>query len=194
MGLSLAAMVAAAAGLLPPAAGAVLQEVIDLLAIGLALRAVLPGPSHTVVMAPADVTVGQQLQAEHQAALSLVEEIRSVADRLTTQDPDTASVRQLLHRLDTDLLAHERAEEAQLVPIVARALGAPATHGLTRTHAEIEHQVARLARLVEDVPDDVAEPEDVVELRRLLYGLYGVLRLHNAQEEETAFSLLPPAP
>ncbi len=35
------------------------------------------------------------------------------------------------------------------------------------------------------------QPEDVVELRRLLYGLYAVLRLHNAQEEEGAFSLVP---
>jgi hypothetical protein len=31
----------------------------------------------------------------------------------------------------------------------------------------------------------------VVELRRLLYGLYAILRLHNAQEEEGAFSLVP---
>ncbi len=31
-------------------------------------------------------------------------------------------------------------------------------------------------------------------LRRLLYGLYGVLRLHNAQEEEGAFSLIPTTP
>jgi hypothetical protein len=30
-----------------------------------------------------------------------------------------------------------------------------------------------------------------VELCRLLYGLYAVLRLHNAQEDEWAFSLLP---
>ena len=43
MGLSLVAMLAAAAGLLPPAAGAVMQEVIDVLAIGIALRAVVPG-------------------------------------------------------------------------------------------------------------------------------------------------------
>jgi hypothetical protein len=35
------------------------------------------------------------------------------------------------------------------------------------------------------------EPEDIVELRRLLYGLYAILRLHNAQEEEGAFSLVP---
>jgi hypothetical protein len=62
---------------------------------------------------------------------------------------------------------------------------------MSRTHAEIEHQVSRLRRLLTDLDDDTVHPEDVVELRRLLYGLYGVLRLHNAQEEEGAFSLVP---
>ena len=98
----------------------------------------------------------------------------------------------MLERPRTDLLAHERADEEQLVPIVASALGTDATYALTRTHAEIEHQVARLGRLLDELPDNQAQPEDLVELRRLLYGLYAVLRLHNAQEDETVFSLLPP--
>ncbi|GAB3258028.1 heavy metal translocating P-type ATPase [Nocardioides dilutus] len=194
MGLSLIAMAAAAAGFLPPAAGAVLQEGIDVLAIGLALRAVLPGRTHTVTLPPADVTTGHELQAQHDASLPVVEEIRAVADRISGQAPDLAPVRRLLVRLRTDLLAHERADQAQLVPLVARALGEPATYALTRTHAEIEHQVARLGRLLDDIPDDSGQPEDLVEVRRLLYGLYGVLRLHNAQEDETAHSLLPPLP
>jgi heavy metal translocating P-type ATPase len=192
MALSLVAMLVAAAGYLPPAAGAVLQEGIDVLAIGLALRAVLPGRTHTVALSSADVAVGRTLRAQHQASLVVVEEIRAVADRLTSRQADVSSARRLLDRLRTDLLTHERADEEQLVPMVARALGPGATYALTRTHAEIEHQVARLGRLLEEVPDDQAEPEDLVELRRLLYGLYGVLRLHNAQEDETAFSLLPP--
>ena len=41
-----------------------------------------------------------------------------------------------------------------------------------------------------DAAADTSE-DDVVELRRCLYGLYAVLRLHNAQEDESAFSLLP---
>ena len=187
-------MAVAAAGLLAPAAGAVLQEGIDLLAIGLALRAVLPGRTHTITLSAADVALGQDLRVQHAASLAVVEEIRAVADRLTTQDADVTAARRLLDRLRTELLVHERADEEQLVPMVARALGPGATYALTRTHAEIEHQVARLARLLDDVPDDQAQREDLVELRRLLYGLYGVLRLHNAQEDETAFSLLPPAP
>jgi hypothetical protein len=193
MGLSLVAMAAAAAGLLPPAAGAVLQEGIDVLAIGLALRAVLPGRTHTVTLPHADVVMGHELRAQHEASLVVVEEIRAVADQISTQAPDLAPVRGLLDRLRTVLLTHEHADQAQLVPLVARALGAPATYALTRTHAEIEHQVGRLGRLLGDIPDEGAQPEDMVEVRRLLYGLYGVLRLHNAQEDETAHSLLPPA-
>ena len=98
----------------------------------------------------------------------------------------------LLDRLESELLPHERADEELLVPLVARALGGTdATAALSRTHAEIEHQVGRLRRLLAGLDDDDVQPEDVIELRRLLYGLYAVLRLHNAQEEEGAFSLVP---
>ena len=192
MGLSFVAMVVAAIGLLPPAAGAILQEAIDVLAIGIALRAVLPAAIHTIAMPAADVATALQLRAEHDAVLPVIEQIRSVADGLSTHDRDLTSARTLLDRLETSLLPHERADEALLVPLVARALGGTdATAAISRTHAEIEHQVGRLQRLLTDLDDEAAQPEDIVELRRLLYGLYAVLRLHNAQEEEGAFSLVP---
>ncbi len=192
MGLSLAAMVVAALGYLPPAAGAVLQEVIDVLAIGIALRAVLPGPTHTVAMSAPDVATARRLYAEHRAVRPIVERVRVVADGLDAGAGDLVPARDLLRDLEQVLLPHERAEEHLLVPIVARALGgADPTGALTRTHAEIEHDVVRLRRLLDDLDGAAAEPEDVVELRRLLYGLYAVLRLHNAQEEEGAFSLVP---
>ncbi len=194
MGLSLVAMVVAAAGFLPPAAGAVLQEAIDLLAIGIALRAVLPGRAHTVELPAADVAVATELRAEHDASLAVVEQIRAVADELDTATPDLTPARHLVERLRSDLLVHERADEARLVPIVARALGPQSTYALSRSHAEIEHQVARLTRLLEDVADDDVQVDDLVEVRRALYALYGVLRLHNSLEDETAFSLLPPGP
>jgi heavy metal translocating P-type ATPase len=195
MGLSLLAMIAAALGYLPPAAGALVQEVIDVLAIGLALRAVLPAPTHTVAMAVADIDTAQRLRAEHTAARHIVEQVRAVADMLTTRGADLEPVRALLDRLEDDLLPHERAEELLLIPIVARALGgSDPTGSLSRTHAEIEHQVSRLRRILTDLVGSAAEPEDVVELRRLLYGLYAVLRLHNAQEEEGAYSLVPDRP
>jgi cation transport ATPase len=45
MALSLIGMLAAAAGYLPPVAGAILQELIDVLAVGNALRVAIP-PKH----------------------------------------------------------------------------------------------------------------------------------------------------
>jgi heavy metal translocating P-type ATPase len=192
MGMSLVAMVAAALGLLPPAAGAVLQEIIDVAAIGIALTALLPARVHTVRLPPADVATARRLHAQHHAIRPVVEQVRAVADALTARGCDLDPVRKLADRLETDLLPHERAEEAELLPIMPRALGGlDPTGGLSRTHAEIEHQVARLRHILDDLGEAPPEPEDVVDLRRLLYGLYAILRLHNAQEEEGAFSLLP---
>ncbi|HET7822158.1 MAG TPA: heavy metal translocating P-type ATPase [Ornithinibacter sp.] len=192
MGLSLVAMVVAAAGYLPPALGAVLQEGIDVLAIGLALRAVLPGRVHTLTMAPEDVALALTLREHHDAVLPEVEHIRAVADALSSDDVDLEPARRLLARLETTLVPHEREDEQLLVPLVSRALGGTdATAALSRTHAEIEHQVGRLRRLLANTDPGATDEEDVVELRRLLYGLYAVLRLHNAQEEEGAFALVP---
>ncbi len=192
MGLSLVALLAASAGLLPPAGGALTHEAIDVLAIAVALRALVPGRVHTITLSPSDLATARQLQAEHDAVLVVVEQIRAVADTLSVEDCDLAAVHALLHRLETELVPHERADEALLVPLMARALGgAEATAALSRTHAEIEHQTSRLHRLLSDLDEDGLQPEDAVELRRLLYGLYGVLRLHSAQEAEGAFSLVP---
>jgi iron-sulfur cluster repair protein YtfE (RIC family) len=122
----------------------------------------------------------------------IVEQVRSVADALTGTACDLAPTRQLLHRLESQTIPHERAEQRELYPALARALGGSDPTGtLSRSHAEIEHQVSRLRRLSDELADTPAEPEDLVELRRLLYGLYAVLRLHNAQEEEAAFTLVP---
>jgi hypothetical protein len=37
---------------------------------------------------------------------------------------------------------------------------------------------------VDDMPTGAPTPEDLVDLRRVLYGLHAILRLHFAQEEE----------
>jgi len=145
-------------------------------------------------MPSADIAIAHGLKVEHDAVLAVVEQIRGVADTLSTQNCDLAPAHTLFDRLEGELLPHERADETRLLPLVDRALGSSdTTAAMSRTHAEIEHQVSRLRRLLADLDNDTVQPEDVVELRRLLYGLYAVLRLHNAQEEEGAFSLVPTA-
>jgi heavy metal translocating P-type ATPase len=191
MGLSLIAMIAAALGLLPPAAGALVQEVIDVLAITVALRAVLAPRSHAAVIPPADVALLQRLHLEHRAVRPIIDQVRVVADAITLDETGLETAEALLQRLQAETLPHERAEQELLYPALARALGgADPTGTLSRSHAEIEHQVGRFARLLDELDGQEADAEDIVELRGLLYGLHAILRLHDAQEEEGAFSLV----
>jgi hypothetical protein len=196
MGLSLIAMVAAALGLLPPAAGALVQEVIDVLAIAVALRAVLAPRTHSVVVPPADVELLKRLHVEHCAVRPIIDHVRVVADAITVDSITDAGAglvdaRELLARLQAETLPHERAEQELLYPALARALGGSDPTGtLSRSHAEIEHQVGRFARLLGELDGQEVDAEDLVELRGLLYGLHAILRLHDAQEEEVAFSLV----
>jgi heavy metal translocating P-type ATPase len=223
MGLSLAAMAVAAAGLLVPAVGAVLQEGIDVTSMLVALTALVPTRSHTAALSPAEIATARALYDQHRAVAPLVDQVRGVADALSTADGDRAaavrSVRTLVEQLENRLLPHERAEDTELLPIVARAMGGTdPTGAFSRTHSEIAHYVSRLRRILTDLePGEDAkasdmknvdvkdldgkdidarrvDAEDVVEIRRLLYGLHAILRLHNAQEEEGIFSLLPEEP
>ncbi len=55
---------------------------------------------------------------------------------------------------------------------------------MTRAHVEIEHLVRVYRALLDDLPPEGLDPDDLMDLRRVLYGLHAVLRLHFAQEEE----------
>jgi iron-sulfur cluster repair protein YtfE (RIC family) len=142
-------------------------------------------------VAAADAEVVRRHLAEHLTVAQTVERVRGVADALGEGPEDLAAVRGLLVELETDLVPHELAEEDELFPLMSRTMGGrEVLAGLSRTHAEIEHQVRRIRRLVDAVADGPLDGDDVVDLRRLLYGLYGVMRLHNAQEEEELYSLV----
>ncbi|MDQ1247862.1 MAG: hypothetical protein QG597_2234, partial [Actinomycetota bacterium] len=191
MGLSAAAMLAAAFGLLPAAAGALLQEVIDVLAIANALRVRMFRPPTAAAMPPARMELLTRIAADHEATRPIVDRIRTCADGLESPDPadPLEPVRDLLGALEGDLLPHEAMEEHELLPEMAHTLGGMDPVGvLSRSHAEIEHQVHRLRRIVD--AEDMADDDALREARRTLYVLYGVLQLHNAQEDEGLFSLI----
>jgi soluble P-type ATPase len=92
MGLSLAAMVAAAAGLLAPVPGAVLQEAIDVAVIANALRARAAGGAGGArrPLPPSLVALGERFRGEHRQLLVAVDRIRSLADRLDALPPAEA--------------------------------------------------------------------------------------------------------
>jgi heavy metal translocating P-type ATPase len=191
MGLSLLAMAAAAVGHLPPVSGAVLQEGIDLLVILNALRALAGAPARLVQRA--QDTVGQQFRAEHRQLLAGVRKIRRVADRLDQIPPEQAmcELDAVYTFLIKDLLPHDAAEDAHVYPLIAKLVGGDdPTAIMDRAHMEITHLVNLLGRLLEDIPGGGPDADDTKELRRILYGLDAVLRLHFAQEEESYFALI----
>lgn len=191
MGLSLAAMIAAAFGALPVTAGAVLQEAIDVAAIGNALR-VLGGRAGGRRLTGEDALLSRRFSAEHRRLRPDLDQILAVADALGGPDATEAvpaAVR--VHRFLVDeLVPHERAEESELYPVLDRVLGGEdATGTMVRAHAEIFHLVRRLGRLLDELAPAGPDVEEITELRRTLYGLHAILTLHFAQEDEGYLSL-----
>jgi hypothetical protein len=60
---------------------------------------------------------------------------------------------------------------------------------MSRAHIEITHQIHRLGQLIDDIGPNGVDEIDRTELRSLLYGLYAILKLHTAQEDENYLSL-----
>ena len=192
MGLSLAAMLFAAAGRLTPVAGALLQEAIDVAVILNALRA-LSGGRRPQAVPDGSHDLGERFREEHASLLPKVETLRVVADQLDQFSPEAlrTALEDLRTFLDHDLIPHERQEDATVYPVVASLLGGDDPTGtMSRAHLEISHQVRLFGRLLDELPPGPLSPEDKTDLRRILYGSHAVLRLHFAQEEEQYLPLL----
>ena len=202
MGLSMVAMVFAAFGYLPVVVGALLQEAIDVAVILNALRALRGGTERPIVV-PGWPAVSARLIGEHRELAPGIARLRTLGDRLDhlpAVDVRTELASLLTFLVDT-LLPHEEEEDRDVYPMLAGALGSDdATVALHRTHTEIFHLVRLLGRMSDDLAgvDDDGEgeggehdlaPDDRTDLRRLLYGLDAILRLHMAQEEELYASI-----
>jgi heavy metal translocating P-type ATPase len=194
MGLSMVAMVVAAFGAIPPAIGALLQELIDVAVILNALRALGSARIRDVAVPPATVALIRRMQREHAELRPGIHVVRSLAGRLGDHQ-DSAELRDDLARLRQwladRLLPHERTDEHELYPLISSAMGSPElTDTMSRAHAEIDRLVTRLGWHV-DHPAECGGAED---LRATLYGLYALLALHFSQEEEAYHSLVDEEP
>ena len=182
MGLSALAMGVAALGYLPPVAGAVLQEVIDVAAILNALRVLVGGRQ------PAPLTdrnaVGRVV-ADHVRLRGLLERMRRTADQLGDADgPPPADLSAINAELNGFLLTHQADEERLVFPELALRLGGRDPLAmLARLHEEIAHLSHRFAALVEGLLSAEASAAEAHEARRLLYVLDAMVALHIAVEE-----------
>ncbi len=135
----------------------------------------------------------QPLRDEHKELLPHIEELRVVADSVgeTSTKDLQESVGKAHDFLTHHLIPHAEAEDHALYPMVERVQGASkATQTMSRDHVEVGKLTKELGTLKEQLA--TALPGDWVfkELRRVLYGLYSVVKLHFAKEEEIYLPLL----
>ncbi|KWH15544.1 cation transporter [Burkholderia territorii] len=185
MSLSIVAMTIAAAGFLQPIAGAVIQEVIDIVVIVNALRALRVRPGQTDARL-SDVDV-EQLKREHAALSPLLDEIRNLADRMPQLSGAAigSELAGMIDSLDDRLLPHERADDLDVYARLAPLLGGEdPLAAMSGAHREIFTMVRSLRQMAADLPRDGTSAVQVQAIQRLLYGLEAIVRLHCAQEEE----------
>jgi iron-sulfur cluster repair protein YtfE (RIC family) len=93
--------------------------------------------------------------------------------------------------LTQELIPHAHAEDRVLYRAVSKVLGAPqATATMWRDHLEIERYTQEIASIRQQISGKSIESSVETSLRRVLYGLYAVTRLHLAKEEEIYLPLL----
>jgi soluble P-type ATPase len=185
MGLSIAAMIVAAAGYLPPVAGALLQEAIDVVVIANALRALRSHRWRRRARQVPDVPAA--VLSDHAQLADGLEELSTLADQLPDLDPADAgaAIARIRTFLADELLPHELEEERTVYPALAvRFDGEDPTPPLTRSHREIARRIRLFGRLVDELPATGLESDEITELQRELWGLYAVLDLHVTLEDE----------
>jgi hypothetical protein len=185
MGLAFGFMFLGAFGVIGPVGGAIVQEVIDVTAIANALRALRQGRGRGRILPPTDVA--EPFRAEHREFTPELRRIRTTADRLGSLPP--AQAKEELEAIRWFIVEriprHEEEEERTVYPEVARRIGGEdPMSSMARAHVEIAHLSRVYEALLDDLPPQGPEPDDLMDLRRVLYGLHAILRLHFAQEEE----------
>lgn len=185
MALSGLAMGFAAFGFLPPIAGALTQEAIDVAVILNALRALAPG--HKFGHQKMPTAAATALRQDHERMEPALDRLREIADALDTAEPTSAvtlisEANQVVAR---QIVTHEREDEQAVYPRVAKFLGD--RHGLgamSRAHREIIHMARMLRRLVDGLTPSDADHYLIRDAQRVIEGIEALVRIHNAQEED----------
>ncbi len=185
MGLAAVAMVAASLGWLTPVAGALTQEAIDVAVILNALRALRPGGLPRRRAMPTEAVAA--LREGHEELQVALDRLRALADAL--DDADAASaVRHIAEAngiVGRELLKHERRDEAEVYPLLARYLAdAEVLSAMSRAHREIIHLARLLGLLAEGLRPENADRYLIRDAQRVIESIDALVRIHNAQEED----------
>jgi len=138
-------------------------------------------------------TLTQPLREEHKELLPHIEAILRVAEQIGERSVAEirSGVDEVYDFLAYHLKPHAEAEEAALYPAVQRALGSPdATKTMSRDHVEVGRYMDELAALRNALTVPALTGAQVKDLRRVLYGVYALVHVHFAKEEEVYLPIL----
>ncbi len=135
----------------------------------------------------------QPLHDEHKELFPHVERIRELAEKVCN-----GSITQIRNGVEESydflahhLIAHAQAEDEALYPVVQKVLGSPlATKTMSRDHVEIGRYIEELAELKTGLNVTALSASQAQSLQRVLFGLYAMLKLHFAKEEEVYLPIL----
>jgi heavy metal translocating P-type ATPase len=179
------AMGLAAFGWLPPIAGALTQEVIDVAVILNALRALTPGHRFGRPAMPA--STGITLRQDHERLEAKLNRLREIADALDDAGADDAVslIAEANCIIERQLVAHERDDETKIYPNLSKYLSD--NHGLGamgRAHREIIHLSRLLKQLSDGLTPSDADRYLIRDAQRVIESVEALVRIHNAQEED----------
>jgi len=138
-------------------------------------------------------TLTQPLRDEHKELLARFEALRTVADSVgdVSSEEVRRGVDEVYEFMIHHLIPHAQAEDRALYPVVAKIMGAPqATATMSRDHVEVGRLTEELKLLRTRLSGAAIGSAEVKALRRVLYGLYAVVKVHFAKEEEVYLPIL----
>jgi soluble P-type ATPase len=185
MAMSGVAMAFAAIGWLPPIAGALTQEVIDVAVILNALRALTMGHRFGHRTMPAATATA--LRQDHERMEPGLNRLREIADAL--DDAEAPAAVTLIGEADEivtrQIVEHEREDESTVYPELTKFLHDG--HGLgamSRAHREVIHSARLLRRLADGLAPADADRYLIRDAQRVIESIEALVRIHNAQEED----------
>ena len=138
-------------------------------------------------------TLTQPLKDEHKELYPHIESLKlaGISVHGTLNQASLDLIDEAYEFLSTHLLPHAQAEEAALYPVVQKVMGSPyATATMSRDHVEVERLTRELAELRGQISTNEIGAKQANELKRVLYGLYTLVKVHFAKEEEVYLPLL----
>ena len=135
----------------------------------------------------------QPLREEHKELLPHIESFRTAADAIGSAPVEVVrrQVDEVYDFLLHHLLPHAQAEEEALYPVVGKVMGAlEATGTMSRDHVEVGRLTEELSSLRTQLAAGTIEGSRAQALRRVLYGLYALVKVHFAKEEEVYLPIL----